>query len=78
MEGVKSFFKIKNDIEKLANRYEKFFIRWQEKFAETKNEQQTKKLKATDNKLNEIDTFIVKLKDIKKIMVRKKNWKAIF
>ena len=73
MEGVKSFFKIKNDIEKLANRYEKFFIRWQEKFAETKNEQQTKKLKATDNKLNEIDTFIVKLKDIKKIMVRKKN-----
>ena len=49
MQRVNSTFEIEQDIEKLENIYEKFFIRWQETFTEKK---------AIDNKLDEIDTYI--------------------
>ena len=46
MQRVNSTFEIEQDIEKLENIYEKFFIRWQEAFIEKKasNEQRNVKL----------------------------------
>ena len=49
-------FEFGKDIVKLENRYV-FLIRLQKIFAEEKSKQGTKKLKATDNQLNEIETY---------------------
>ena len=68
-------FEIGKYIEKLANRYNERFIRWQKIFAEEKSEQPTKTLKAIDNQLYEIETCIKKLKKIENIL---KNEKSFF
>ena len=68
-------FEIGKYIEKLANRYNERFIRWQKIFAEEKSEQPTKTLKAIDNQLYEIETCIEKLKKIENIL---KNEKSFF
>ena len=62
MEGKNSNFEIIKFIEKLKNRDDRFFFQWQKTFAEERSEQQTKKLKAICNKLNEIETYIEELK----------------
>ena len=49
-------FEFGKDIVKLENRYI-FLIRLQKIFAEEKSKQGTKKLKTTDNQLNEIETY---------------------
>ena len=49
-------FEFGKDILKLENRYI-FLIRLQKIFAEEKSKQGTKKLKTTDNQLNEIETY---------------------
>ena len=48
IQGVNSTFEIKKDVEKLENRYEKFFIIQQKMFTEEKpsNEQRNLKLQA--------------------------------
>lgn len=58
------------DIEKLENRYNKFFVWWQKTFAEEEGKQRTTKLKVRDNKLRKIEQYIKTLKDIKR-----QDWK---
>ena len=61
--------KFEEDIEKLKDRYDKLFIRWQKTFVEEKTKQQTKKLKAIDHK--DTETHMKKLKDKKTRLKRK-------
>ena len=44
MEERNCNFEVRKNIEKIENRYDKFFIRWQKTFAKEKSKQETRKL----------------------------------